>query len=199
MKKLTDFFKPNVLIIFGALLFIYFLNYLSYGGAGTALGIIAIVMAAYYLFVGIVSVLMNNKFTAQAQKLIEVISVSFFVLFMFVDYLLVTINVATAMGPTAWTIKILSMIASLAFVAFYCFDKFMSKPLLSRLSYLFALIFVLSLLLDLLFGVGGDSRALGDIDVLLVVIYGVYAYYLFNSIQRLTEEPKTKETEETKE
>ena len=29
MKKITDYLKPNILIVFGALLFIYYLNFLS--------------------------------------------------------------------------------------------------------------------------------------------------------------------------
>ena len=39
MKKITDYLEQNILIIFGALLFIYYLNYLAYGGAALALGI----------------------------------------------------------------------------------------------------------------------------------------------------------------
>ena len=35
MKKITDYLKPNILIVFGALLFIYYLNFLSYGGPGS--------------------------------------------------------------------------------------------------------------------------------------------------------------------
>ena len=40
MKKIGDFLKPNMFIIFGALLLLYFLNYLSLNGASLAIGIL---------------------------------------------------------------------------------------------------------------------------------------------------------------
>ena len=42
MKKLADFLKSNILVVFGALMLVYHLNYLSYGGAALAIGLAAI-------------------------------------------------------------------------------------------------------------------------------------------------------------
>ena len=196
MKKLTDYLKPNILIIFGALLFIYYLNFLSYGGATLARGIIAVIMSAYYLTVGILFVLIGEKFSPNVQKILSIISVSLFAVFMFVNFLLETINNADIMRPTAWTIKILSMMASLALVVAYIIAKINDNPSIIRVAYLFSLIFVLALLLDLLFYINGASIALGDINVLLAVLYALYSYYLFSCMGKAEDAPKKEKTEE---
>ncbi len=196
MKKITDYLEQNILIIFGALLFIYYLNYLAYGGAALALGISAIIISAYYLTVGILLVLIGNKLSPKAKKMFNLLSVSLFAVFMFIKFLLLTINAASAMGPTAWTIKILSMAASLALIVIYIVSKFSAESFAYRFAHLFSLIFVLVLLLDILFDLGGNSKTLGDIDVLLVVIYGFYSFYLFASFEK-TEVISAKEEEET--
>ena len=196
MKKITDYLEQNILIIFGALLFIYYLNYLAYGGAALALGISAIIISAYYLTVGILLVLIGNKLSPKAKKMFNLLSVSLFAVFMFIKFLLLTINAASAMGPTAWTIKILSMAASLALIVIFIVSKFSAESFVYRLAHLFSLIFVLVLLLDILFDLGGNSKTLGDIDVLLVVIYGFYSFYLFASFEK-TEVISAKEEEVT--
>ena len=192
MKRLTDYLKPNILIILGALLFIYYLNFLSYSGAALGLGISAIVLSAYYLFVGILFVLTGSKLKPKTQLIFNLLSVTLFAVFMFVGFLLTPINAARVMGPTAWTINILSMAASLALVVIYIVSKFSAEPFVSRFAHLVSLIFVLTLLLDILFEVNGTSKSLGDIDVLLVVIYGFYSCYLFGSLNKTEELPKQK-------
>lgn len=198
MKRLTDYLKPNILIILGALLFIYYLNFLSYSGAALGIGISAIVLSAYYLFVGILFVLTGSKLKPKTQLIFNLLSVTLFAVFMFVGFLLTPINAARVMGPTAWTINILSMAASLALVVIYIVSKFSAEPFVSRFAHLVSLIFVLTLLLDILFEVNGTSKSLGDIDVLLVVIYGFYSCYLFGSLNK-TEELSTKKKATTEE
>lgn len=200
MKRLTDYLKPNILIILGALLFIYYLNFLSYSGAALGVGISAIVLSAYYLFVGILFVLTGSKLKPKTQLIFNLLSVTLFAVFMFVGFLLTPINAASVMGPTAWTINILSMAASLALVVIYIVSKFSAEPFVSRFAHLVSLIFVLTLLLDILFEVNGTSKSLGDIDVLLVVIYGFYSCYLFGSLNKTEELPTQKKatTEEKK-
>ena len=204
MKKIGDFLKPNILIIFGALLLLYFLNYLSLNGAGLAIGIIAVVLSAYYLAIGILGIFVGNKFTPQLKKIFEVISVSLFGIFMFVFFLLTTINGAQInglMGPTAWTIEILSMVAALAMVAVYIIARFANKDVLMRFAVLFAAIFALALLLNVLFDITGNSRVLGNVDILLVAIYAIFVFYLFNTLTNKPEanEEAAKEVEEKKE
>ena len=171
MKKIGDFLKPNILIIFGALLLLNFLNYLSLNGAGLAIGIFAVVLSAYYLAVGILGILIGNKFSPQLKKIFEVLSVSLFGVFMFIYFLLTTINGAQInglMGPTAWTVQILSMAAALGFVVVYIIARLVNKDALMRFAYLFSAIFTLALLLNILFDISGNSRVLGNVDILLV-------------------------------
>lgn len=189
VKKFTDFIKPNILIIFGALLLILNLNALSAKGTALALGIVAVLISVYYLTVGILLVIMGNKFSSQIQKVFETLSVSLFAIFMFVNFLLTAIG--GGMGITDWVITILSMVSSLALVIVYIMFKF-GAPNLLRFTYLFALIFVLALLLDVLFNAGGT---LGGIDVFLVVIYSAYSFYLFSSLNK-GKEVSAQETQE---
>ena len=191
MKKFTDFLKPNVLIIFGALLFVFNLDALAATGAFLALGIIAVIISVYYLVVGILLVLMGNKFSPISQKVFETLSVSLFAIYMFVNFLLTAI--VGGLGLTGWVVTILSMISSLALVVVYIMFKFAGVPNLIRLTYLFALIFVLALLLDVLFAAGG---ALGGINVFLVVIYAAYSFYLFDTLGEIAEAPTNAEKTE---
>ena len=193
MKKVTDFLKPNILIVFGALLLLFFLNYLQYGGGTLAIGIIAVIMSVYYLAIGILGIIVGDKLP---KKIFDIISVVFFPVFMFVLFLIQTIQAAQIdnfMGPTAWIIAILSMIASLALPVIYLLAKLMDKGPLSKFAYLFAAIFVLVLLLNVLFNVRGDSVVLGNIDMILVAIYASYIFFLFSCLGNAEEAPKAVE------
>ncbi|MBQ6979365.1 MAG: hypothetical protein IJQ07_01835 [Clostridia bacterium] len=190
VKKFTDFIKPNILIIFGALLLIMNLNALSAAGTALALGIVAVIISVYYLAVGILLVIMGNKFSPTMLKVFETLSVSLFAVFMFVRFLLTAIG--GGLGLTDWVIIILSMVSSLALVIVYIMFKFADAPNLLRFTYLFALIFVLALLLDVLFSAGGT---LGGIDVFLVAIYAAYSFYLFGALNK-DKEVAAQETQE---
>lgn len=185
MKKVTDFLRPNILIVLGALLFLYYLNYLSYEGSALAIGIIAVVLSAYYLAIGIVGVLLSNKLNQLVKKIFEVVSVSLFGAFMFTVTLILIINAAKIedfLGPTGWIIGILTMVASIALIGVYALARFLNKEIFVRLAYLFSAIFALVLLLNVLFDISGNSIVLGSLDILLVAIYASFTFYLFNSL-----------------
>lgn len=185
MKKVTDFLKPNILIIFGALLFLYYLNYLQGEETTLAIGIIAVILSAYYIAVGVLGVVAGNKLSAQLKVIFEVVSVCLFAVFMFLIFLLTTINAAKIegfMGPTAWTIAVLSMIAALALAIIYPVARLTNVGVMVRLAYLFSAIFALALLLDILFTVAGNGINLGGINVILTCIYIIFTFYLFNSL-----------------
>lgn len=201
MKKVTDFLKPNILIILGALLFLFYMNWLNNNGATLALGIVAVVCAAYYIAIGVLSIVVGDKFSPVLKKVFEVISVDLFASFMFAFFLIMTIQYAQIdgfMGPTAWIIAILSMIASIALVVIYSIAKFANQKFLVKFAYLFSAIFALVLLLNILFDPRGDSIVLGNIDIILVVIYVTYVFYLFNSFDK-NEATPIEQKEETKE
>ena len=190
MKKIGDFLKPNMFIIFGALLLLYFLNYLSLNGASLAIGIFAVILSTYYLVVGILGILIGNKFSPQLKKIFEVLSVSLFGAFMFIYFLLTTINGAQInglMGPTAWIVQILSMAAALGLAVVYTIARLVNIDALMRFAYLFSAIFALALLLNILFDISGNSRLLGNVDILLVVIYVIFTFYLFSTLTNKAE------------
>ena len=193
MKKVTDFLKPNILIVFGALLLLFFLNYLQYTGGTLAIGIIAVIMSVYYLAIGILGIIVGDKLP---KKIFDIISICFFPVFMFILFLIQTIQAAQInnyMGPTAWIIAILSMIAALALPAIYLLARLMNKGPLMRFAYLFAAIFVLALLLSILFNARGDSVVLGNINMILVAIYASYVFFLFSCLGAPEEAPKAVE------
>lgn len=201
MKKVTDFLKPNILIIFGALLFLYYLNYLNQKEGWLAIGIIAVVLSVYYLAIGIIGLLLGDKLSPSTKRVFDVISVCLFAAFMFTVLLIKTIYYAQAkvyvsfeetrplMGPTAWVVAILSMTASLALLGVYPVAKFVRKPVVLRFGYLFSAIFALALLLAVLFDRTGASVVLGDFDVLLVAIYIIFVIYLFGSLEQADAAP----------
>ena len=198
MKKIGDFLKPNMFIIFGALLLLYFLNYLSLNGASLAIGIFAVILSTYYLVVGILGILIGIKFSPQLKKIFEVLSVSLFGAFMFIYFLLTTINGAQVnglLGPTAWIVQILSMAAALGLAVVYTIARLVNIDALMRFAYLFSAIFALALLLNILFDISGNSRLLGNVDILLVVIYVIFTFYLFST---LTNKAESKEESQEK-
>lgn len=184
MKKIAEFLKPYLAIVLGALLLLNYLNWLTLGDELLATGIIAIILAGYYLCVGVFGVIFAEKIKAKVKKIFDLISIAVFALFMFIVFLLFTINFADIMGPTGWTITILSMVAALAFALIYLLANLTNIALLKKLDYLFAAIFVLALLLNVLFDVVGDPISLGNISVIGVIIYLIYAYMLFNSFEK---------------
>ncbi|MBP5574441.1 MAG: hypothetical protein J6X50_01690 [Bacilli bacterium] len=142
--------------------------------------------------------MIGNKFSPQLKKIFEVLSVSLFGAFMFTYFLLTTINGAQInglMGPTAWTVQILSMAAALGLVVVYTIARLVNKDALVRFAYLFSAIFALALLLNVLFDISGNSRVLGNVDILLVAIYVIFTFYLFST---LTNKAESKEEPEEK-
>ena len=197
MKKLSELIKPYLSIVFGALLFLVFLNDLRGEGGQLALGIVGVVLAVYYLAAGILGIILGDKLPKVVRMIFEIASVSAFPVLMFVEELISVINIHEYMGPTAWTISILLMLSALAVVAGYVLARFVKVKLMMRLGSLFALAFVLALLLDALFYVTGDPVAIGDLNVVMVVLYVLYSLILLNSFRALgQEEPKAEEPKE---
>ena len=107
MKKLGELLKPFYSIILGALMLLYYMDWLEGGGARLAMGIVAMVLAAYYIGIGILAVVMGDKLTASTRGTVESLSVLLFPLFMFVFFLLSAIG--GGLTPTGWVIIIIGM------------------------------------------------------------------------------------------
>ena len=186
MKKIGDIIKPFISIIFGALLFLVYLNYLSTGGTTLAIGIIGVILAAYYLAVGIVGTVLGEKMPGGVRDILDLVSIVLFPTFMFVVFLIRTINVAQAgeLLPTGWVIAITSMTGALLMVVVYLLAKLLDIKLLTRFAFMFSAIFILALLLDVTFNSTGAPIVLGSINIIGLVIYLVYTYMLFNSFAK---------------
>ena len=182
MKKISELIRPFVCVIFGALLLLFYLNWLSGQGVQLGIGITAVAMAAYYLTVGVLGIALGDKLSGGARRILDIISISLFPLFMFVYFLVVTINAAQAMGPTGWVIAILSMIGALTFSIVYIVASLINVKWLTRLCMLFGSVFVLVLLTNVLFDVVGNPIVLGNINIIGLVIYLVYTYMLINAL-----------------
>ena len=201
MKKIKELVKPFIFIIFGALLFLFFFNYLGVGGPYLAIGIVAIVLSVYFLVVGILSVVLGEKL-GKAKGILNLVGVATFPLLMGVIFLLSLIgnakNEYTYLGPNGWTIAILSIAAAFAIGVMLFIAFFVRSKGFHRVTFLFGAIFVLALLLDILIS-EGFAVALGQIVVLQVILYAAYTSMLFDVLSSLKENKEPKKVEEPKE
>ena len=211
MKKVSELLKPYLEIIFGALLFLFHFNWLGFGGAYLALGIIAVILSVYFIVVGVLAVALGEHFPKQVKNILIVIGASVYALFLGTYFLLGLINAAKAasnewttftLGPNGWTIAIVSIAASYALGVLLILAFFLRKSALSRITMMFGAIFVLALLVDILL-VNGNAAPLGEIIVLQVIVYVAYVGILFQVLPLLRvskEEPVQEEkAEEAKE
>ncbi len=191
MKKFADLLKANILIFFGAILFLLFLNYLAGGGATLAIGIIATLVSIYYIVVGVLFIFIGKKLTPMTRKIFEVISVCLFALFIFVVSVIgmaETIanvadpNIRITVGPTAWIVMIFSVLASFALLGFYPVARFVNKNALINVCFLISALFCLSLLLEILFDANGFAINLGQIPFMYLALYVLFGIYLFGTL-----------------
>lgn len=197
MKKVQEIIKPYLLIIFGALLLLYYLNDLDNTGATLAIGIIGVIVAAFYLTMGILNVLLGDKLPQSLKKVFDITAVALFPLFIFSYYLIAIIKWNDLFGPNGWIITILSLVGSLAAAVLLIISNFINGNTVKKLTTLFAMIFVLILILDLLFSIAGNSIVLGNLDVLLFAIYVVYVNVLIPYVfGNSGEQTATREDEE---
>lgn len=193
MKKIQEMIKPVLMIIFGALLLLFYMNFINGNGAPgyLALGIIGVVFASYYLAIGILNMIIGKKL----GKIFDILNIDLFAMLMFTQFLVIVIYNADTMGATAWVIKILSMIAALTLAAFYTVNKLVNVPLIKRFTLLFAGIFALAMLLDILFDTQGFGEVLGNINMILLAIYVIFASILFSNVVK-EDAPKEVENKE---
>lgn len=190
MQKIRKILKPFSSIIFGTLLFLSFLNYLSLTGVALAIGIIALIISIYYLVYGVIEIICKDQISSTANKILDICSITLFPLLMFSIKLIDIIKLANMMLPTAWIISIFSIIATLIMIFIYIVAFYLNNKNLDKLNILFSSLFILVLLLDLLFDSLGDPINLGNISVVGLIIYFSYSSMLLESIiKRNKKEP----------
>lgn len=222
MKKVQSVIKPFLAIIIGALLFLYFLNYLSSSDAILAEGIVGIIVAVLFLGIGVVGVILADKLPELVKKILELSAIGLFSIFLFVLTLINLIQVYDRFDdlnrkvpPTGWVVAISGMIVYLllpmALVAFYILTKIFHKKIFARFATLISGIFAVAALLSLLFQTNeismqfGVQIVLGSIDVIFTVIMFAFCLILCEfckDLENMKEEPKKVEEapkEESKE
>ena len=181
MQKIQDIIKPYLSIIFGVILLLGYMNYLSYDGAVVTIGIFALIFGVYYIMAGLFDVLLGEKMPAEARRIIEMLSISFLGLFIFIRTLIYLVELGEQFGPSGWIIAIYSLIISVFFVSIVPTVYFIKNELLSKVAKLSAALFVLVLLLAVLFDTFGNTTVLGAVNLIDVILYIFFAMILFSS------------------
>lgn len=182
MKKIQKVAKPFLSIVFGALLLLTYLNWLSSGGGALVIGVIALLMSLYYLGAGITEAVAGDKLPQKAKKVFDIIDISLFSAFASIYYLLYITNLSDQMGPTGWIVALAALLLSLALAIFSIIARLVSNPVLKRLDVLFSALFMAVLVLTLLFDSAGNPVTLGSIDVISLVIYALFGVMLLESL-----------------
>ena len=196
MEKIKELVKPFLSIIFGALIFLYHFDWLQLDGSFLALGIIAIILGAYLITVGILNTVLGDALAKKVKSLLEFIGVASYVLFMGVYFLLILIESSSILGPSGWTVGILSVAAGLGCGILLFISYFVKVNELNRIASLFGAIFALALLLDVLLP-QGTPVLFGNIIVLQVVMYAIAVSLVFSTLGQLDEKDSEKVSEET--
>ena len=189
MKKIQEVAKPFLSIVFGALLLLTYLNWLSLGGGALVIGIIALLISLYYLGAGITETVAGEKLSPKAKKVFDIINISLFSAFASIYYLLYITNLSDRMGPTGWIVALTALLLSLALAVFSIIARLVSNPVLKRLDVLFSALFMAALVLTLLFDSVGNPITLGSIDVIGLVIYALFGVMLLESLTSKEAEP----------
>ncbi len=189
MKKIQEVAKPFLSIVFGALLLLTYLNWLSLSGGALVIGIIALLMSLYYLGAGITEAVVGEKLSPKAKKVFDIINISLFSGFASIYYLIYITNLSDRMGPTGWIVALAALLLSLALAVFSIIARLVSNPVLKRLDVLFSALFMAALVLTLLFDSVGNPITLGSIDVISLVIYALFGMMLLESLTNKPAEP----------
>lgn len=187
MKRISDLLKPFLSLIFGALLFLCYFNWLSTNGGYLALGIIAVILSVYFITIGVLGVVLGEKFSTKTKEILNTCGVAAYPIFLgvyFLIYIIVCAKYEIAIGPMGWTVAIFSLGVSLALGVFFLLAFFLKKSFLIRGTFLLSVLFALVLLLDVLL-TNGNPETLGNIVLLGVMMYGVFASILFNELKVL--------------
>ena len=182
MKKIQVVAKPFLSIVFGALLLLTYLNWLSLDGGALVIGVIALLISLYYLGAGITEAVTGDKLSPKAKKVFDILNISLFSAFASIYYLLYITNLSDQMGPTGWIVVLAALLLSLALAIFSIIARLVSNPVLKRLDVLFSALFMAALVLTLLFDSAGNPIKLGSIDVISLVIYALFGMMLLESL-----------------
>ncbi len=180
MSKLSSIGKQYFLVVFGILLFLFYLNGLgNNNGYIIAIAILGVLVAAYYIANGLLAVLLPGKLPERLKNIFAVVDVIAYPAFFFVTTLLAVIVSYDIMGPTGWIIAVISMVSSLGYATCYALRKFLNLEKIGLITNILGGLFLLSLLLNVLFEMNGNPVSLGNLNIIVIITYAVYVFILY--------------------
>lgn len=185
MKKLLEFVKPLLLVIFGSLMFLMYLDAIDPNAEAKVLmtGIFGVVFALYYISVGILNMTFGNKLDKNAKNVFDMLNVGLFAFLFLYETIVNITDYVDGMSGAGWIINIASILASAALIVFVVLAKTSKKETLDRLALLFAVIFAVTMVLRITFTPAGGSVPLFGIVLNQVVLYALFAIVMFGAVK----------------
>ena len=181
MNNVKKFGTGTLLLVLGVLLLLSNLNYLQDTGAVLAVGIVAVIAAVYYIFYGLIEII-TGKLPDNAVTVMQILNVFMFAAYLFTSLLEILIDGSSVIGITAWIIDIIGMAVSVILVCMFTASRFNKNSILLRVTRLFAGLFVLVLILNVLFDAFGDPVNIGAINLVFLAIYAIFTIALYRTI-----------------
>lgn len=192
MKKVTEFIKPLLLLIFGSLALLFYMNYLQLQDEYLAFGIVAVIFSAYYLVAGILTYVLGNRLNNSLQLVFDILNVSLFLLILFFMRILNMKRLieADAMSVNDWIVYITFFVATVTLIVFYMVYRFTKQPVMGRIAFLCGGILVLTLVVELVL-----NNTVGSLSLIQLALYGIYTYVLFSTMARTVQGSLPREIE----
>ena len=192
MKKVTEFIKPLLLLIFGSLALLFYMNYLQLQDEYLAFGIVAVIFSAYYLVAGILTYVLGNRLNNSLQLVFDILNVSLFPLILFFMRILSMKQLiqADAMSVNDWIVYITFFVATVTLIVFYMVYRFTKQPVMGRIAFLCGGILVLTLVVELVL-----NNTVGSLPLIQLALYGIYTYVLFSTMARTVQGSSPREIE----
>lgn len=192
MKKVTEFIKPLLLLIFGSLALLFYMNYLQLQDEYLAFGIVAVIFSAYYLVAGILTYVLGNRLNNSLQLVFDILNVSLFPLILFFMRILNMKRLiqADAMSVNDWIVYITFFVATVTLIVFYMVYRFTKQPVMGRIAFLCGGILVLTLVVELVL-----NNTVGSLPLIQLALYGIYTYVLFSTMARTVQGSSPREIE----
>ena len=175
MKKVLDYIKPFISIVFGALITLLFLNNLNRGDLETVKSVFAIIVGGYFIVVGLLGLLAPQQIGERPLRLLNSIGISVYAVFFFLCIVLNVADYNAGYGVNGWVVANFALTVSMGFAVLFLLTFFIKNAVVERLARIFGLLFLLALLLNVLFDRLGNPMLLGGIELLKVVTHITFA------------------------
>ena len=151
MKKIRDFIKPYLLIIFGTLFLLLFSDLLDGGTGDIVFGVFAIIFAIFYVVIGVIKIAAADKVKDGVKNVLDFLTYSLFPFFMFAYGIFTLIDAFNMLPVNLIIIWFLIIVSALLLMIFQGFVKLGKATNCARFVFLFDALFVISMALMTLF------------------------------------------------